>query len=532
MNAQASHAASRETLPHARQDTGTPRRDSMPWLRQVMHVALKDARRAWGTLLGCAVLAAFATASSVTLQDVGLGSFGWSLLFILLAMAHTVSLVQADSPSRADAFWVTRPLRPSAVFGAKLVGILLLGGIGLIGQVIVLSAFAVETRAYPALLGRSLVSVSISLAAIALLAALTKDWRALLVAAIAILVVPQLLFQGGARELSLVEVAAPVMHNALVVAALLLLLAHQYQTRRVLRGAAMTAAVVIGASLLSSAASTRAPSLDRIARSAQPRSVPPVLLASLDSTSLGDGRTQLQVALAIDQPAADHRYRLVQHEVAIIDPDGSEQPLQVSNSPTWIWVDAGAEPLNPPGMPGGDRLFVERTPAQAHRLADGTARLVVRGYLEVQQATEPVIVPLQRGHTATAPGTRVRVLHARADADDVSIDLSLAHLVPQGAPHWQIRDIGIQHRPRAFSLVNTVSGERYRLEERGGSSHALGLVLPGPRMTRSDLTDVRIPVDAARGTAPRPDEAWLAASVLHVTHWHPVGIHAVEVQVR
>jgi hypothetical protein len=46
------------------------------------------------------------------------------------------------------------------------------------------------------------------------------------------------------------------------------------------------------------------------------------------------------------------------------------------------------------------------------------------------------------------------------------------------------------------------------------------------------VTDVRQPIDAALEAVPRPDAAWLAGSVLHVTHWHPARLYAVEIQVR
>jgi hypothetical protein len=92
----------------------------MNWHSQVLHVAVKDVRMGWWMILLFAVVVAAATAAAVerpvAFADVG---FPWTLLGHVLAVVLCAVFVQADSPSRSDAFWVTRPLYPSAVLAAR-----------------------------------------------------------------------------------------------------------------------------------------------------------------------------------------------------------------------------------------------------------------------------------------------------------------------------------------------------------------------------------------------------------------------------
>ena len=75
----------------------------------------------------------------------------WNPLYVLAVVFQFVvglvivaGLVQADSPTRSDAFWATRPLRPMAVFGAKvaMTAIIVLG-VAVTAQAMVMRAFDV-----------------------------------------------------------------------------------------------------------------------------------------------------------------------------------------------------------------------------------------------------------------------------------------------------------------------------------------------------------------------------------------------------
>jgi hypothetical protein len=88
---------------------------------QVRHLFVNDVRRLRWMLV--------AYAACVVLATVGATSFagrspGWQMMTPVLVLVTGLfllaSAVQADSPYRPDAFWVSKPIQPAAVLGAKL----------------------------------------------------------------------------------------------------------------------------------------------------------------------------------------------------------------------------------------------------------------------------------------------------------------------------------------------------------------------------------------------------------------------------
>ena len=160
----------------------------MTWFAQVRHVLTKDIREA-GWPLGiyvALVLLASAQAmewltSSVEILQV------LALLVVLFGMVLAASIVQSDSPIRADAFWATRPLHASAVLVAKLsLGVIVIVGPPLVGQWGGLSEHGITGRTLAAMLGDSAAIYAQWLLMAMVVGAVTPDIRTFIVALLAI----------------------------------------------------------------------------------------------------------------------------------------------------------------------------------------------------------------------------------------------------------------------------------------------------------------------------------------------------------
>ena len=93
----------------------------MTWLAQAVHVARKDLRLTkWSLLL---YLAGVALLTILALLGVAIwGQLLWAGALCVAGGLLLGMFVHADSPTRVDAFWATRPLSTSAVYAAKVMG--------------------------------------------------------------------------------------------------------------------------------------------------------------------------------------------------------------------------------------------------------------------------------------------------------------------------------------------------------------------------------------------------------------------------
>ena len=151
----------------------------MNWLGQVRHVAAKDVRQTRWLLLGYVAIVALTTRDAAWLLVPRRGSpEGLVLLVVACGMFVVAALVQADSPTRGDAFWASKPLDASAVFAAKLVvtGAIVIG-VPIVGQLAALLAIGTSAERLPLLLLVAAWSYALWLLAAMLVAALTKDLR-------------------------------------------------------------------------------------------------------------------------------------------------------------------------------------------------------------------------------------------------------------------------------------------------------------------------------------------------------------------
>ncbi len=155
----------------------------MTWLGQVVHVMMKDFRQNRSIFLLYAIVVAGAARISMSDANGSWSDMPTSLFVMLLGSVIAASLVLADSPSRADAFWVSRPLHPAAVLGAKLLGVaLLIVGVGLVGQLAAIIALGFDARTATGMLLDGAMSYSIWLLAAMVIAAQVRNLQRFLLA--------------------------------------------------------------------------------------------------------------------------------------------------------------------------------------------------------------------------------------------------------------------------------------------------------------------------------------------------------------
>jgi hypothetical protein len=149
----------------------------MTWTQQLLHVLRRDLRHFRWYVAAYAITVALLVARVYrTEESIG---FNVSLLLILvgLGMFLVAIAIQADPPTAEDAMWRATPLAPSALFAAKLALVVLLLLLGLAGQFVALSAFALGAGEIAVYLLQSIVPMCWWLVGSMLIAAHTRDAR-------------------------------------------------------------------------------------------------------------------------------------------------------------------------------------------------------------------------------------------------------------------------------------------------------------------------------------------------------------------
>lgn len=498
----------------------------MSWLREVLHVAGKDLRSLrWGLYLYALAVA------GVTAWVRAGGWTSWDLLLplalVLLGLVVAASLVQSDSPCRVDAFWVTRPLRPSAVFAAKALVVLgLVLGIGVLGQLTALVGWDLPARETLAVLGGSAVVFGSVLAAGLLVAALTRDLRSFALAMI-LLYVAWILGTFGVQTVARsagLALGPPGPGSALsgtlgafASAGLLAVLAHQYVTRNRPRTLLLAAAwwtLVVVASL---GAPPSAPP-EATASDPLPEHLRDARLAVEGMRPYGDGGRILVVRLK--DPVPGHRYVLEAPILRLHEADGTESELPFPFD--------GPVALNDRELPAlatgavSDRtrpLGLQLSRDHWEALTGGEARLSLEGRMAVRKADVIAELALGSGQVVQRPGRRIRIggLEKQEGLPEVSLEET-------SIGSWR----GVRATARSgfsrdvleVALVSPGSGEAARLAPGSGSAYSGVLVLPGAATWRSRRA-YRLPPSAFGGRD--LDEAWMRQAHLAVAEWVPLG---------
>ena len=511
----------------------------MSWLREVFHVAGKDARfaRWWLVAYGLAV-------AGVTAWVATGGWADWDVLpplgLILMGLLLVAILVQVDSPARSDAFWTTRPLRPSAVFGAKvLVVLVLVVGVGLLGQTVALLAWAVPVRELIVVLGESAGSYGGVLAFGLLVAGLTRDIRTFALALILLFVIGQLstlvlLALIGPEALSRRPFAPSMfphgLYEALGMAGLLAVLAHQYVTRDRRRSVSLGVAwwvVWTGIGILGPAPA----SVEAGAPGPPPGELREPTLVIDSPRAQGDDDHYFPVGLGNTDPR--HRYTLISAAVRVREADGTQSviPIRPPDHLTLTEPGVRAFELDRPGSgraaPSESRRTLRLPLSRDHieRARRGETQLVLEGRLAVSEAVRVARLPLEPGFQVRRSGWRIRLGQIDTSRSPVQLSVEISLVGSQGRVAERSPTFALFGEAMEVALVNPDLGEGIRLRSRLGGTHSGLLVIPGAAVRRVRHTYEPTPVQIE---GQEVDQEWFSDAHLVIAEWKPLGSYPVQ----
>jgi hypothetical protein len=466
-------------------------------------------------------------------------------IVVVVGVFLVALLLQSDSSARSDAFWVTRPLAPSAVLGAKLAlaGVLLLL-LPLAGQVAAFVVHDVPVERIVPLAVESVSTMSAILAVVAVFAALTPDLRTLLSAFLITVVcwafarLPLVAFDEA--EVRWAGFVSRLVPSLFLTATGLALVAFQYRARdvrRTLRVFALPA--IVSATLLAMPRRYDAP--------ASNEPPPPALhmdrlqVVARDLT-LGDGPTlsawQVRLEIELAEDAVDrHRYVLSEGVVTFGLPDGSAEKRSLRGSgtrdvalnptnvdvPGFTWMGPGELPSRWPWH----SAWVAIPERVAWALREGGVSVEVEGRIRVSKPLELARVPLRVGASFTRDGSRLRIDEVHEGPDGPTLSTSTETIASWG-DRWESDlldrwDVVALNPPRkeALALRITSSGS--------GVSHQL--ILPGPSARALHAVLGRLV------TYPPPDQrvdwtTWMRDAELSITDWVPIGSYPIHVVVE
>ncbi len=413
----------------------------MSWWTQVWHIAKKDVLQ-FRWLLALQVLATVMAATAVLdpgshggrpgfsrTISVGLDNIGGPYMVLVgLAIFISAVVVQADSPSRSDAFWASRPLHPLAVLMAKgaTLGVFLLG-IPLVAEAIVLSEHAVSPVAMVPMLAESVIAQGGFVVAAATLAALTANLSAFVMAGLgagvagaAVIGVINNIDSDAFETLAPVEVLAPVLALGVAV------LAYQYSSRNLRRSVVgVTLGSVVGLGILgwtgagytrmSEMPVTASPDVVRTDLRWGPFEVEPV-----PTSNGGEPQTwALRTTLRLADADARLEYVLLGATARLHMRDGTvhrrANPRRIELSPYRQWPGDFEWLFEPPddGAPMVGIEVAHLSWEEVQSLAANGGRFEFDGRVEVLAAEEWGSLPLTVGAERTGESSRLRVLSVR-----------------------------------------------------------------------------------------------------------------------
>lgn len=497
----------------------------MTWLRQVLHVAAKDIRHVrWQIAAYVAIVAAATWYVVGPLRTTT--AVPWTLLVIVGGIFLVALLVQADSPSRVDAFWRSRPLDPLAVLGAKVVIMVVLTLLGMAGHGLAIHAHQVGGSDFIRLSAEAGATYLTILLSAALVAALTRDMRSFLLAMIGAFISSQII--GGLVAARFGDHRWVELSMIIYMILAVLLMAWQYRSHRRRWGAVAAILLIIAWAATPSATRTQpskpAPQVTAVAPELR-AGVRPAgsLAAQLRHASAGN---PLYIPLEAAAGVEGYRYvvrsaRVTLHRPGSVDTVAVDipQPIIVKHAP--ISADTIAWLGHTTHWPPGAGLSVELTADQLAGVRNGTTTLHVDVTVVLEASRVLATLPLMSSATVSLPGARLRISDDAPESGGVQVSMSAvgSHIALASSPMSGLTD------RYNFALVNRERSptEGAVLAWSSGHGGVGNFVLPGSRAT-SYVFDFRIPADS---TGKQLSHAWVEGSELLVAEWRPVGSYGV-----
>ncbi len=526
----------------------------MNTVAQIGHVLAKDLRQArWpiAAYLGVVVVAtAHSLAWGAPFNDV----LDFTVVaVVVLGMVCVASVIQADSPTRANAFWASQPLAPWAVLCAKLV-LAAVGMIGIaaIGQALGLAAHGVPASEMPQLMFQSVWEYGSWILFAMIVAALTSDLRTfllfLILVPIALLVIavvfvfPRL---GGQNRIN-VDLRT-VWYVALAggLAGGVALLVVVYRIRDSRRYVWVLGALCAACSLLLvqgplSGMPPAKPAYD---------GPPATFTLSLDNAQSMPIAPRINLTLTSEAPEQGGRLTLSELAATIFVRGGPPIPVSMLTQGGMLFTGNGAFGTTP-GAPAvlsstsdvqldssthwlglqtprtiRRGLSADLSAEQMAAVARGVDSVRLKGMVYVDTPSLLGTMPLTVGARLSRNALRARIrawAHGHGQAD-LSLDL---RWIPLDGLVARPRAIFVQEE-REFALWNPSRREAVNL--RGSNHGGTGwLVLPG--VSVSDLThDLQLSPEYTSGGGAPLEDSWFDGARLAIIQWTSRGSYPIAV---
>jgi hypothetical protein len=506
----------------------------MTMFAQVRHLMAKDIREARWMLAVYAAVVAVATVQAAGMEQTTF-AFGFAgMLVVMVGMVVVASLVQADSPARADAFWAVRPIDPAAVVVAKLgEAAAIVAGVALVGQLVAFVALDVPRMEMPLLLVQSAVAYAVWLLLAMVVAALTRDLKsafvAFAVALLALIVVTAVLPARITNGVTNGAMLAALTTIPLLAAVALLTVLYRVRDPRpsVRFGGAIAVAAIWYAS----------PSAPPHVADEPPAMAADQPALNLEVHDLDKIAERQQIWLTIDAPTTPDTIRLsVVNPVVVlrlVNGDSIRLGLAPQSAVARLpmppvvrgvrWLSGGSVPRE--RVP----LNVQLRGALRDSVAGGIASVTLEGRAVLLAPRTVGDLPLAEGASMTRSGLRVRLETWTHGHGDVSMT---AHAVSIGEASY----VGVSGVAPGGNgelqgvLVNRARGEAALLSQPGSGTGQSMLVLPG--VSTGDRT-MKYEWDSNAGPGrSRLDDAWLTGARLMLVNWIPIGAYPVRVTVN
>ncbi len=495
----------------------------MTWFAQLRHVFAKDLRECrWFLLLYVAVVVV-ATGNASGWPGFALAGFPLaSMLVVVIGILAIATVVQADSPTRHDAFWTTHPVRPSAVVGAKLVSLSMLIGFGAVGQGIAAAANGLGGSDVIAPMAVSVVMFGGMLLGAMLVAGLVPTLGAFAFAMVAIPGVMLLLMTaiGGSNTTSSDRVfsfaiGVPVLLMGVVA------LTWLYRRRDAGRAVRVLGLVFGGVTVLSAAARTE-PSLPSVPVADRA----PLTLEPFNGDDW-DGQSAIQFVVRYAVTAQDRGLSLSAGRVILRLTDGSEVQARV----------AGSYPLGR-AVPDIDGIQFDRrdelsfviplpiTSDVSRALAAGVTSMVLEGRVHVIEAEPQIIMPLVAGGEAARTGNRIRIAEGTSDDRRPALTVQRTTVESSASPPtdgWAIA---------TYAFINRREQEGRVLQSQARSGSSGGLVIPGMSLRRDSSTFISGSRRLTQGEDALGDVDWLRDAELVVSAGRVRGSYPVRLEMK
>jgi hypothetical protein len=462
----------------------------------------------------------------------GIFVFFLPIVSVVLGLVVSASLLQLDSPTRANAFWASRPLSPTAVLGSKLVVVMVvIVGLPLIGAAIGLGSLSTSSIVTTRLVTRCAIGYAGCALGVLVLGALTDDLRGAVVAFIGILFGTMIV---GIAVASFVSARSGPMFPVFLAMALgsstvvaaggsITLLAFLYRTRarRVsswIAGALATSWLIIGSTCPMVPSATALP---RVGSKAL------LVVQPNDTGAWRDAARRLDIRLTPSAgfPTRDERTDFQADSVTIQLLDGKRVNVARfgfdRTTLTYEPPPLGTTVRWPDGVgyvPRG-HLTLEPQADVREEIGKNAKSVSVAGTATSLRSRPIVSLPLRTGESVTRDGRRIAIYGFSHDATTVDVWVQLS-TVPRDPVPAALGDPTTIDDLR-FVIVNDTRSEAFLLQSKHGGGGSGGLVLPWIQIqTRFHQLTSELPGRERNDLI--LDDAWFNGARLVVLEWSVV----------